>query len=589
MRSLNLLPALLAFALTTAFAGPVEYVQPVRPYARSTPFTTPYAPVTPGQKIIPLLTWAPDGHIVITNGGLAAKPGSPMARALGEPVQLAVMDRIDDQVKAVIGGQPFFRGTVAQVALANEGLTKINPNLELVVIYQLSWSTGSDGFVARNAATLQDLKGKSIVGQLNGPHMLDMVPRILEDAGLQPTDVTYKYVHDITSPTGEEGSNPASALRNDPTLAGAALVGPDISVVTSGEGSGSVRGTKVLFTTKTANRMIADVVAVRRDYFENNQPKLKALVKVWLEEANAFAADLENVAKKKSANAVQLNAFKKKVEPLAALFLGDKSMVNDYLLWVGLDAELAKVKGNVEFFQSSNNPVGFDRTVDGARRYLTKSGFLEQAVAVRHAGWDWSDLGASAFATKSTNTFAGAEAARNAANKASANTLFKHAFAFPPKEAELDWRNHEAIFDTIHGNVKRYGGAIVQIRGHADPLLYNFFKMKLAKGDTTYSRGTQTGLTIPPLESVMAANTKLSYTRAASIRTAYAAYLREKIGVSIDESDLSRFDIRGMGISDPVYPNPVTKEQTAANMRGELVIISVETELPSEFSAEDLK
>lgn len=587
MRPLKLLTAVIV--CITALAKPVEYVQPVRPYSSAPLFSTPYAPVTPGQKTIPLLTWAPDGHIVAANGGLAAKPGSPMARALGEPVQLAIMDRIDDQVKAVIAGQPFFRGTVAQVALANEGLMKINPNLELVVIYQLSWSTGSDGFVARNAATLQDLKGKAIVGQLNGPHMLDMVPRILEDAGLQPTDVTYKYVSDITSPNGEEGSNPASALRNDPSLAGAALVGPDIAIVTSGEGSGSVRGAKALFTTKTANRMIADVIAVRRDYFEANEPKLKALVKVWLEEANTFAADLDNVAKKKSANPAQLNAFKKKVEPLAAIFLGDKSLVNDYLLWIGVDAELTKVKGNVEFFQSANNPVGFERTLDGARRYLTKAGFLERPVVVRHAGWDWSNLGASAFVTKTTTTFAGAEAVRSAANKASANVLFKHAFAFPPKEAELDWRNHEAVFDTIHSNVKRYGGAIVQIRGHADPLLYNFFKMKLAKGENTYSRGNQTGLPIPPLESVMAANTKLSYTRAASIRTAYAAYLREKIGVNIDEADLSRFDIRGMGISDPVYPNPVTKDQTAANMRGELVIIAVETELSSEFSAEDLK
>ena len=44
-----------------------------------------------------------------------------------------------------------------------------------------------------------------------------------------------------------------------------------------------------------------------------------------------------------------------------------------------------------------------------------------------------------------------------------------------------------------------------------------------------------------------------------------------------------------MGLGEPIYPNPVTKEQIAANMRGELVIISVETELTTDFNLDDLK
>ena len=585
-----------AFAVAT-FAQParpsVEYVKPTLPYAKNPVFQTPYAPVTPGPKKLPILTWGPDGHIVAANNGLKADPGSPLAKALGTPVEVVVMDRIDDQVKAVIGGQPFFRGTIAQVALASEGLKAINPNLELVVIYQISWSTGADGFVAIDAKTLPELKGKAVAGQLNGPHMLDMVPKILEDAGLQPGDVEFRYVKEISNTATEAvpvATDPANALRNDRTLAGAAMIGPDIAAVTSGEGKGAVKNSRALFTTRTANRLIADVIAVRRDYFEKNEAALKQMVKVLLDEANVFAADLDNVALKKTADPKKLAAFKKKAEPLAKIFLGDTSFVNDFILWVGVDAEFAKVRGNVEFFQSTKNPVGFQATVTNAQSYLTKAGFIATATPLTNASWDWSNLGASAFAARvSAPAFTDTQAVRQAAAKTGSNELFKYTFKFSAAESELKWRDYEAVFDALHEKVKRYGGAVIQIRGHADPFLYNFFKMKTANGEKTYDKGTQKGLPIPPIESVANAANKLSYTRAAAVKTAYAAYLREKIGAGPEEIDLSRFDIRGMALAEPVYPNPVTKEQIAANMRGELVIISVETELPTDFDLNDLK
>ena len=113
--------------------------------------------------------------------------------------------------------------------------------------------------------------------------------------------------------------------------------------------------------------------------------------------------------------------------------------------------------------------------------------------------------------------------------------------------------------------------------------------MKLGNGQTTYDKGQDKGIPIPPLESVANSANKLSYTRASAIKAAYAAFLREKTGAGPDEIDLSRFDIRGMGLGDPIYPNPVTPEQRTANMRGEIVIISVESELPTDFDVSDLK
>ena len=301
--------------LSVASAATVEYLKPVLPYSANLVFQTPFAPVTTGAKTLPILTWGPDGHIVSANGGLKVNSNSPLAKALGSPVEVKVMDQIDEQVKAVIGGQPFFRGTLAQVALANEGLKKVDPALELIVIYQISWSTGADGFAAVGVKTLPELKGKSIVGQLNGPHMLDMVPKILEDAGLKPGDVELRYVADISNPSTEtvaKATDPANALRNDKTLAGAAMIGPDVAAITSGEGKGAVKDARALFTTRTADHLIADVIAVRKDYFQKNEPALRAFTKALLDEANGFAENVDNAALKKTGDQKKLSDFKKK-------------------------------------------------------------------------------------------------------------------------------------------------------------------------------------------------------------------------------------------------------------------------------------
>jgi NitT/TauT family transport system substrate-binding protein len=583
-----------AFASIAAMAGTVDYVKPTLPYEANGVFQTPFAPPTTGPIIVPILTWGPDGHIVTANGGLPSNSNSALAKALGVPVEVRLSDIPDEQVKRVISGQPFFRGTLAQVALVNEGLKKVNPGLELVVIYQLSWSTGADGFAAVGVQSIAQLKGKAIVGQLNGPHMLDMVPKMLEDAGLKPGDVELRYVKDISNSATESvavATDPANALRNDSTLAGAAMIGPDLSAITSGEGKGAVRNSRILFTTKTADHVIADVLAVRSDYFEKNEAALKQFVNALLAEANSYADDLDNVSKKQAADKAKLAVFKKKVTPLAGIFLGDPALVPDYIGWIGLDSKIVGVRGNVEFFQSSQNPVGFDATLRASQDYLVKAGFIRTATPLRNAGWDWSNLGTSVFITTkaSTPVFADAQAVRQAASKNTSNELLRFAFQFPAAESALDWRKYEPVFDNINEKVNRYGGAVVQIRGHADPFLYNFFAMKLSKGETTYTKGNQPPAPIPPLESVKNANTTLSYTRAAAIKAAYAAYLREKLGKGANEIDLSRFDIRGMGTEDPVYPNPITPEQRTANMRGEIVIINVESELPTDFDVNDLK
>ena len=81
----------------------------------------------------------------------------------------------------------------------------------------------------------------------------------------------------------------------------------------------------------------------------------------------------------------------------------------------------------------------------------------------------------------------------------------------------------------------------------------------------------------------------LSYSRAFAVKRAYAAYVRDNLHLGPDEVDLSRFDVKGMGLSDPVVKNPTTPDQRSENMRGEMVIIAAESEIPAEIGADDLK
>lgn len=591
----------------------VRYIDPVKPYKNS-PFLKDLKSkdVNLDQKVlnVPLITWAADGVTVSANGGLEPNPNSKLARQLKLQIKLDVVDDFDKQVANYIQGHsPFLRGTVGMINLASEALKEIDPGLEPVVIFQLSWSTGADGFVAKNIEKLSDLKGKTIVVQRNGPHV-DLVQVLLQDAGLNPDDVQLKYVSEITfnAKAAKDGKvhDPAGALRADASLAGAACIFPDILTLTAGGkvGTGaedSVKGARPILTTRTASRVIADVYAVRKDFYEQNKDLVKSFVTVLLQEQKVFQEHLENISNKKSADHNKVSSFKAMCKPLAGIFLQDQAAVNDYILWLGIDSELAGNSGNADFFGSSKNPVGFEATCQRIQSYYTSTGLLKSAVKISHAGFDFNSLVASASsAVKSTpkpvvkNVFSSSQETRKAAESKGANVLFEYTFKFPAAMSELDWRKHKDVFETMHEKVTRYGGAIVQLRGHADNFFYNFVQMKRQKGESRYQRrvpGTDKfeDLPLPNTEELANSANKLSFSRAFAVKKAYAEYVRESLGLSLDEIDMSRFDVKGMGVSDPIHKNPTTPEAREQNMRGQLMIIAVESEIPLEFDKDDLR
>ena len=613
--------ACLAAAATLLGAPPmpaqtagVRYVEPAKPYGASAFLkTTRKAPVNfDGPLLVPLITWAADGVTVSANNGLEPDPNSPLARALGRPVRLEVIDDFDQQVQNYVSGKsPFLRGTADMIALVSQALKNVDPGLEPVVVLQLSTSTGADGFVAKDISSLADLKGKTLVTQINGPH-LSLIGNMLKDAGLQPGDVNLKFVKDITAAPGYDpkspATDPANAFRHDPRLTGAACISPDILALTAGGRvgtglEGTVKDARPIFTTKTASNIIFDTYAVRRDFFREHPELVEAFREAHLHQQEFFLGELANIEKKRDADRKRVETFKALCKPLAKIFNQDENAVSDYIIWVGSDSQLAGRAGNAKFFDDAN-PIGFRATTARIQEFFVGLGLIDSVSNIAYNRPAVSAPGISEPTAASVKpaappvatkpAFASTQAVRKAAESANANVMYRFTFKFPAQVSEINWHDYPDVFTKINETVNRYGGAVVQLRGHADNFFYNFVLAKQRQGQTTYQRrisGSDKFETLPlpkPEELLNDANA-LSYSRAFAVKRAYAAYVRDNLHLGPDEVDLSRFDVKGMGISDPVVKNPATPEQRAENMRGEMVIIAAESEIPAEIGADDLK
>src|SRR3989344_3311813 len=108
--------------------------------------------------------------------------------------------------------------------------------VDLVVVHQLTWSNGGDTIVAKaNVKNPSDLRGKTIGLQLYGPHM-DYVLNILKSAGVQPSEVKFKWLRELTLPTYNttKAVDPVTAFQKDPTLDAVMVINPDAQLLTSG-------------------------------------------------------------------------------------------------------------------------------------------------------------------------------------------------------------------------------------------------------------------------------------------------------------------------------------------------------------------
>ena len=280
--------------------------------------------------VFPINVWIGWLPIVAANHGFAPSEESVFFKKFGFKVDLKL---IDDPVAArdsyAAGNSQVLWGTLDMIALFAPELMKDSRTAPRI-FQQVDWSNGGDGIVVRTKIkSVADLKGKTIVYAQNSPSQY-FISNLLVNAGIRPNEVTHKY----TSTAFEA----AAAFVADKSIDACVSWAPDIYNIPE-----KVAGTRLLTTTSEANKLIADVWAVRADFARDKPEIIKGLVAGIYEGMDLCA----NPTTKAQAFQWMADGYGMKVDDV-------KAMQND--------AHSTNFGENKEFFLNANNPTNFERT-----------------------------------------------------------------------------------------------------------------------------------------------------------------------------------------------------------------------------------
>ncbi|WP_221794504.1 ABC transporter substrate-binding protein [Oceanobacter mangrovi] len=547
MRSGYLAGCLLSLFSTFAFASPA-YISP-KPLLE---LPVQYGDVASVRSVsVPVITWPADMKVIHANGDQPKTANASLFQQSSLNLSIERVDSFDTQLENFVSGKsPYLRGTLGMVLASQELLAK--HNIKPVVIYQMSWSAGGDALVVKdNIRSLADLKGKTIALQAYGPHV-DYMARVLKDAGIGLNEVTLKWLPDLT---GTENS-PAEALYQQDVDA-VFVITPDALALTSdgtvGTGAeGSVKGARIALDTRSANRIIADVYAVRDDYLKRNPAAVEAFV------SGLMQADEQVVALMKS----RAGGYDKLARGSAAV-LFDSANATDEVAGFFADAQLADAEANRLFFNDSNYPRNVFKLADEIQAGLVSLGMLKSAHPVQIASWNFANLaaGVKSSGVSRNQQFDEQKVASLVSQKQKAGTLesdgeFSFEVLFRPNQENFSTDLYGSDFAKAMDMAATYSGAIITVEGHSDPMAW-LRAQKEGKSSIVLNRLKQSGK-------------NLSYSRAREVRDAIIAY-SNKAGVALDPS---QFALVGYGITNPATGicgqdpcAPKTEAQWLSNMR----------------------
>ncbi len=306
---------------------PAEKLPPVKG-------TSAYKPLENETVRFALNVWAGWAPIIYANDGF--KPGKVWQAPGGKPfkLELVLIDNPVTMRDAYAAGEVHIGwGTLDMVPLFLEGLvdrtgapkdSRVMPR----IFQQVDFSNGGDGIVVRESIkTVKDLAGKKLVLAQNSPSQFFAL-NMLVAGGLQPGDVDMVYTDDAFQA--------AAAFNAQKDLAGCVSWAPDIYNLEK------AKGNRMLVTTQTANRLIADVWFARADFAKDHPDKIEAIVRGIFD----AMADLKTEGAKAKA-----------AELMAA---GYNIPATDTLAMLG-DAHSTNWAENYQFFINRNNPANFER------------------------------------------------------------------------------------------------------------------------------------------------------------------------------------------------------------------------------------
>lgn len=507
---------------------------------------------------VPLITWGADIVTIHANGGKTKTVSGSSFDKNTLKVELFREDDFQKQVEMFLSGEiVFLRGTMGMINMAAD-ITNKNNKTKLVVVYQHSWSAGGDVLVVKQGIrSVKDLKGKTISIQSYGPHV-DYMMKLLSDANLSIRDVNIIWTRDLVGP---EGDTPMAHFYKSNVHATFVII-PDALALTSdgtvGTGAeDSVKGAKILLSTKTANRVISDVYAVRKDYFDANKGKVQSFVHALL----IAEEEVKDIFKN-----TKSSTYRKLMTDGATILL-DSAQAGGEVAGMYYDAEHVGFNGNVKYFKDSTYPRNFDRHTNEIQKAFISLKLLSKTTPLDQGDWNYTDFksGLKYADLKEASRFDSDEVTEVIARKQMQDTLdesalFAFRIFFKPNQNTFTVDYYRDEFNKVIELSATYGGAIITVEGHSDPM--------------EYLRKQKEGAQQVVLNRIKQAAKNLSYSRANAVRDEIIAYASNQ-GITLDPN---QFATIGYGITKPVYDIPKTEKEWLENMRVEFKIIQVEAE-----------
>jgi outer membrane protein OmpA-like peptidoglycan-associated protein len=256
----------------------------------------------------------------------------------------------------------------------------------------------------------------------------------------------------------------------------------------------------------------------------------------------------------------------------AEMLLDSPQAVNDAQGLYG-DAELVGLKGNEDFFANGNYPRSLARLTAEIQPAFIALGLLKAPQALEQARWDYGQLGkgVSGGGTQAQRFDSGQVAAvvtrKQQQGTLNEGELFSFEIYFKPNQNSFSADLYKDAFDKVVNLASTYGGAIITVEGHSDPMGY---LRKKADGESEMVLGR-----------IKQSAKNLSLSRAVAVRDSILAH-GQAAGVHLDPT---QFAVVGQGIANPKSGlcgnepcNPKSERELRDNMRVEFRILQVEAE-----------
>jgi NitT/TauT family transport system substrate-binding protein len=277
-----------------------------------------------------LNVWAGWGPIILANDGFKAGKVWKTPDGKDFKVELVLIDDPVAMRNSYAAGEVHIGwATLDMVPLFVDGFAQAGDSRVMPRIFQqVDWSNGGDGIVVReNIRSVADLRGKKLVLAQNSPSQYFAL-NMLVAGGLQPSEVEMVYTN-----TAFEA---ARAFEVQKDIAGAVSWAPDIYNLAQ------VKGNRMLVTTQTANKLIADVWFARADFAKDHPEIIEGLVR------GIF-------------DAVEEMKNQDRRQACAKLMAAGYSIPEKDALSMFGDAHNTNWAENYQFFLNQNNPTNFER------------------------------------------------------------------------------------------------------------------------------------------------------------------------------------------------------------------------------------